>query len=184
MNLFTGIFIVLSNHNQLQDGNVNGTTLLQHGGNYVSVFITLHIHKTKMTRETANGEMAKMANGKKRVNGFLSFYLDFRWQMDFSFLFSFHFILYFSFLFFCHLLPAVAAAAPAVAPVVLLRMCFSSYKKSYVNVNVFVSHDAVTSQRNATQKRKNALYLSLLLLLWWWCVCFIVRRYVSGSKRK
>lgn len=47
-----------------------------------------------------NGEMAKMANGKKRVNGFLSFYLDFRWQMDFSFLFSFHFILYFSSFFF------------------------------------------------------------------------------------
>lgn len=66
--------------------------------------------------------------------------------MDFSFLFSFSI----SFLsFFCHLLPAVAAAAPTVAPVVLLRMCFSSYKKSYVNVNVFESHDSVTLQRNA-----------------------------------
>lgn len=155
MNLFTGIFIVLSNHNQLQDGNVNGTTLLQHGGNYVSVFITLHIHKTKMTRETANGKNGQRQKESEWFSFVFFFFFDFRWQMDFSFLFSFHFIL---FLFFCHLLPAVAAAAPAVAPVVLLRMCFSSYKKSYVNVNVFVSHDAVTSQRNATQKRKNALF--------------------------
>lgn len=79
------------------------------------------------------------------MNGFLFILiLDGKWIFLFSFLFLFHFIL-----FFCHLLPAVAAAAPAVAPVVLLRMCFSSYKKSYVNVNVFESHDSVTLQRNA-----------------------------------
>lgn len=65
-----------------------------------------------------------------------------------GFFFSLFFFFFISF-FFCHLLPAVAAAAPAVAPVVLLRMCFSSYKKSYVNVNVFESHDLVTLQRNA-----------------------------------
>lgn len=64
--------------------------------------------------------------------------------------FFFSLFFFFSILFFfCHLLPAVAAAAPAVAPVVLLRMCFSSYKESYVNVNVFESHDSVTLQRNA-----------------------------------
>lgn len=78
------------------------------------------------------------------MNGFLFILiLDGKWIFLFSFLFLFHSI------FFCHLLPAVAAAAPAVAPVVLLRMCFSSYKKSYVNVNVFESHDSVTLQRNA-----------------------------------
>lgn len=85
----------------------------------------------------------------------------------FSLFISFH---SFSF-FFCHLLPAVAAAAPAVAPVVLLRMCFSSYKKSYVNVNVFVSHDAVTSQRNATQKRKNALFFVFFFICYCCCGC-------------
>lgn len=91
MNLFTGIFIVLSNHNQLQDGNVNGTTLLQWRQlRKCSLRYTYTKRKWHVKRQ--------MANGKK--SEWFSFYFDFRWQMDFSFLFSFSFSFSFSFLFF------------------------------------------------------------------------------------
>jgi len=42
--LFTSIFIVLSNYNQLQDGNVSGTSQL-HGGNHAGDHYVTHIQR-------------------------------------------------------------------------------------------------------------------------------------------
>lgn len=107
--LFTSIFIVLSNYNQLQDGNVSGTAQL-HRGNHAGDHYVTHIQRN--TWDTCTW----WTNDRTEIKRLLPYFSVCKWV----------FSLFFSKWMLWHLLPAVAEAA-AAAPGALSRMCFSIY---------------------------------------------------------